>query len=220
MPTTCELPAVRNPLPMERLIVSRMRELGLSMEDMPARLQMAQRPRTLNLLSRLMQGTVPRKPHLLNWLPAALEVDPEVVQNALAATQETLRRRKAEEDARRQSRSAEHWCPLAVLVTERRIPQPIFIGMMGMEKLTRLGALPENITRDERVAIALERARERVARWGGESISGFGRVFGVRIQHLVGDVVCYDLEGNEAPELEDQWIASLRDDGRVRKRGG
>jgi hypothetical protein len=204
---------------MERLIVSRMRELGLSMEDMPARLRMAQRPRTLNLLHRLMQGTVPRKPHLLNWLPAALEVDPEVVQNALAATHETLRRRKAEEDARRQSLSAEHWHPLAVLVTERRIPQPWFIGMMGMEKLTRLGELPENITRAERVAMALERARERVARWGGESISGFGRVFGVRIQHLVGDVAWYDLEGNDAPELEGQWIASLRDDGRVRKRG-
>lgn len=207
MPARNEAPTVRNPLPMERLILSRMEELGLSMEDMPARLQMAQRPRTLNLLHRLMQGTVPKKPHLLTWLPAAIEVDPEVVQNALAATHETLRRRKAEEEARYESRISETWHPSAMLVTENRIPQPMFVaGFIGMDKLTLLGDLPENITRGERVALAMERAKARVARWGGERIPAFGRVLGVRVEHLVGDVAFYDLKGREAPRVEEYWL--------------
>jgi transcriptional regulator with XRE-family HTH domain len=206
MPATNEAPTVPNALPMERLILSRMEELGLSMEDMLARLHMAQRPRTLNLLHRLMQGTVPKKPHLLTWLPAAIEVDPEVVQNALAATHETLRRRKAEEEARHASLIAENWHPAAMLVTERRIPQPLFVGFLGMDNLTLLGDLPENITRAERVALAMERAQARVARWGGERIPGFGRALGVRVEHLVGDVAFYDFKGREAPALEDDWM--------------
>jgi hypothetical protein len=93
--------------------------------------------------------------------------------------------------------------PSAIVITEYRVPQPIFVaGSIGVERLILLGNLPARASRERQRTLALERLRVRISEWGGTGqIPAFGRALGVRVFHSEDENTAYDLKGLEAPHL-------------------
>ena len=119
-------------LPIQALISGRSEELGLSAVELVRRCGYKNIPKGLRRLEQLCQGDFARSTVLLHALPYALEVTAEVVKQAVEQTQQNLR--EAEELAWREA-----FRPHAIILTEREIPQPIFVAaMVGVERLLRL----------------------------------------------------------------------------------
>ena len=90
----------------------------------------------LRRLDELLAGDLDKS---IRALPAALDVPPEVVEHAM---DETRRRIAEAQEAARQAREAawrDGFRPHAIILTERTVPQPIFVAaIIGVERLLRI----------------------------------------------------------------------------------
>ena len=177
-------------LPIQALICNRSDELGLSAVELVRRCSFKNIAKGLRRLEQLCQGNFRRSLGLIAGLPVALEVPGEVVKTAIEASQRQLR--EAEETAWRTG-----FRPHAMIVTERKIPQPIFVAaVLGVDRLLRLDFDPA-LGPVTYVTQAMD-LKQRLARWKGV-LPAYGRPVGF----IVKSAVRFDLEG-KAVEMLDQ----------------
>jgi hypothetical protein len=139
----------------------------------------------LRRLAEIEQGELRRAGQFHRRLAAALEIPPEAVEDAFAATRAAL-------DAEKEAAYRDAFRPHAVILTERSIPSPLFVAaFMGVERLLRIrldtDAAPDTFGRQ---------ARERLPPDGG--VSAFGRVIGYVVNDSPDETVQYDLKEHEA----------------------
>ena len=130
---------ISEPLAIESLIVDRSRVLDLSRPDLMRRAGYKNIAKGLRRLDELLAGDLDKTRGLIRALPAALDVPPEVVEHAI---EETRRRIAEAQEAARQAREAAWraaFRPHAIILTERTVPQPIFVAaIIGVERLLRM----------------------------------------------------------------------------------
>ena len=119
-------------LAMETLVRDRCDELGLKPVELVRRCGYQNASKGLRRLEQLRAGDFASTTGLLRTLPAALQLPVDVVEEAIQATQRY--QREAAEAAWRAA-----FRPHAVIITERTIPQPIFVAcMIGVDTLLRV----------------------------------------------------------------------------------
>ena len=119
---------ISEPLAIELLIVNRSRVLDLSRPDLMRRAGYKNIAKGLRRLDELLAGDLDKTGGLIRALPAALDVTPEVIEHAI---EETRRRIAEAQEAARQAREAAWraaFRPHAIILTERTVPQPIFVA--------------------------------------------------------------------------------------------
>lgn len=182
-------------LPIAVLIRDRCRDLALTPADLIRRTGYKNVSKGLRLLERLCTGTVSRCQGLIPLLPAALQVGDETLRHAIEDTQRQLK--EAEEAAWRAA-----FKPHAVIIPERRIPQPIFAAaIVGVDNLLRidfdLEAGPDTF-----VSQALGVIRKICGRDGLGTILAFGRPTGFAVNYAPDRAVLFDLEGNPVESFD------------------
>ena len=188
------LPISGDLLPIQTLICNRSDELGLSAVELVRRCGFKNIPKGLRRLEQLCQGDLARATIIIDSLPSALEVTADVVQQAIDQTQQELR--EADEKAWRET-----FCPHAIIVTERVIPQPLFVAaVIGVERLLRLDL---DGSQDPVTYVTQARARlsQRLAKWKG-ALPAFGRPVGLIVNFTPDSAVRFDLNGNEVEVLD------------------
>ncbi|WP_373506393.1 hypothetical protein [Thiocapsa sp.] len=170
--------------PLPELIARRSRELGLTRPQLVLRMGYANVTKGLRRLAAIEQGDLRHSGQFHGPLAAALEIPPEEVEDAFAATRAAL-------DAEQEAAYRDAFRPHAVILTERSIPSPLFVAaFMGVERLLRIrldtDAAPDTFSRQ---------ARERLPPDGG--VPAFGRIIGYVVNYSPDEAVQYDLEGHE-----------------------
>jgi len=197
--------AVRTPL--ADLIHARMTDLGLDRQSLGFRLGYQNPLKAAGRVFALCEGHLKSRKSrcALDRLPDALEVPPEVVRRAVAATEQILsdmeiqaeeRRRRAAEKAEGEWRS--RFRPHAVIQTERTVPsQIIFCGLTGGAE--RWLVIPFDLSKPpiSYIKQALEALPERthVRGDGKRSVQFFGEVLGLVINYSPDEALRCDLEG-------------------------
>lgn len=193
---------ISKPLAIESLIVDRSAVLGLSRLGLVRRAGYKNIPKGLRRLEDLLQGEVGKARNLIRALPATLDVSLEVVEQAI---EETRRRIAEAQEATWQAREAAWraaFKPHAIIITERTVPQPIFVaGFIGVERLLRIDfnlALPPV----SYAAQALAGIRRRLSEFGTatgripDALPAFGRPIGVIVNYTPDNAFRFDLHGN------------------------
>jgi hypothetical protein len=196
-------------LPIESFIHARLTELGLTEDDFLRRLGYRKMPKARQHLAQLYLGDCSRR-MLVQRLPEALEVPASLVRKAVEETGRQLR--LAEDDAYRAV-----FKPHAVILTERLIPQPIFVAaFIGPARLQRIDfdvALPpESFVRQALDGLhqkllefnpRLKKAKctPDIVRHRG-NIPAFGRPTGFVVNYTPDHAVRFDLNGNAVETLE------------------
>ena len=109
-------------LPIAALICCRSEELDLSAVELVRRCGYKNVSKGLRRLDQLCQGDFDKATTLIENLSSALDVTPDVVKQAVEQSQQELQ--DADERAWRDS-----FRPHAIIVTERVIPQPLFLSL-------------------------------------------------------------------------------------------
>ena len=118
-------------LAIEALVRRRCDELGLTQPELIRRCGYQNVSKGLRRLEQLYSGDFKKSAGLIDKLPTALEVPVDVIKHAVEDSQRYLR--ESEEAAWRAA-----FRPHAIILTERQIPQPIFVAaLIGVEALLR-----------------------------------------------------------------------------------
>ena len=185
--------------PLADLIQTRMEDLGLDREALGFRLGAYKNPlKAAGRVHALIEGSR----RALARLADALEVDPEVVDRAVAATEELFaeRRRQAEEEHRiAQGKEDAEWraafSPHAVIQTETTMPSQITIcGMTGGAErwlIIRFDLSKPPITF---VQQAIDALPSLVSPAGG--VPFFGRAVGLIINYTLDKALRCNLDGD------------------------
>jgi hypothetical protein len=174
-------------LPIESLIRTRSNELGLRATALVRRAGYKNIAKGLRRLQELHSGFFVGARGLIQGLPAALDL-PEIVI------------RKAIEDSRHQIVQAkeEAWRatfkPHAVILTEKSVPEPIFIAaIIGIDQL-KCVTLDADRSPLGFIDQALEALGNKLERWKGH-IPCFGKPTGIIINYTPDRAVRFDLDG-------------------------
>jgi hypothetical protein len=193
---------VSEPLAIESLIVDRSRVLNLSRPDLMRRASYKNIAKGLRRLDELLTGELNKTRRLIRALPAALEVPIEVVEHAIEQTRHRIAEAR---EASRQAREAPWravFRPHAIILTERRLPQPIFVAaFIAVERLLRIDFDPALVPvsyANKAVAGIRRRLSEFTSEYGGspETLPAFGRPIGVIVNYTRDRAVRFDLDGN------------------------
>jgi len=191
-------------LPIGELISRRSEELGIGPSELVRRCGYKNIDKGLRRLEELCRGEFQRTRGLISGLPRALGVTVDVVQKAIDDTAKKLH--EAEEAAWRAS-----FKPHAIILTDRRIPQPIFVAaIIGASELLRIDFPPFAIA-DTYVSLAIEGIRARLARWnrefnplmslGSYHLPAFGRPTCFVVNYSPDHAVRFDLDGHALESL-------------------
>ena len=159
-------------------------------------------PKVCGGFDQLLAGDLDKTRDLIRALPAALDVPPKVVEHAI---EETRRRIAESQEAARHAREAAWraaFRPHAIILTERTVPQPIFVAaFIGVERLLRidfdLALAPVSYANQ-----ALAGLRRKLAEFSSEpgkiseTLPAFGRPVGVIVNYTPDRAIRFDLEGN------------------------
>ncbi len=182
-------------LPIETLVSGRCKELGLRPVELIRRCGYKNISKGIRRLEQLRQGDFSSSSTLIRTLPAALDVPAEAVREAVDNTQRQIH--EAEEAAWRAA-----FVPHAAILTERKIPQPIFAAaFIGVDQLLRvdfdLKQGPESF-----IDQALNGLSQKLAKWNSDKIPTFGRPIGLVVNYSPDRAVRFDLEGNAVEVLD------------------
>lgn len=169
--------------PLPELIARRSRELDLMRTQLVLRMGYANVTKGLRRLAAIEHGDLRHSGQFHGALAAALEIPPEAVEDAFAATRAAL-------DAEKEAAYRDAFRPHAVILTERSIPSPIFVAaFMGVERLLRI-----RLDTDAAPAAFSQQARELLPEDG---VPAFGRIIGYVVNYSPDEAVQFDLEGRE-----------------------
>jgi hypothetical protein len=182
-----------------------MRDLGLGRQDLGFRLGYRNPLKAAGRVDALCDGhlTSAKSQAALRRLPEAIDVAPELVEQAVAATKERFAAQEREaEEQRRLAREQEdrEWRaafkPHAVIQTERTVPSQITIcgltGGAGPRLIISLDLSKPPLTFIQQAIGALPRRHEDGRRY----VMFFGEALGVIINYSPDHAVRCDLEGN------------------------
>jgi hypothetical protein len=215
-------------MPLANLIHTKMTELGLDRQALGLRLGYQNPLKAAGRVYALCDGHIKSRKSraALGRLPEALEVPPEIVRRAVAATEEIFLEMEiqAEEQRRRGAEAAEaewrkRFRPHAVIQTERTVPSQItFCGLTGGAE--RWLIIPFDLSKSpiSYIKQALEALPEkaRFGRDGKRFVPFFGEAHGIIINYSPDQAVRCDLEGKPLEILPKAYRA-----GEVRlSRGG
>jgi hypothetical protein len=183
-------------LPISLLIIGRLRVLDLQRSDLLRRAGYKNIAKGLRRFDELLAGDLVKTRELIRALPAALNVPPEPVDQAI---EETRRRIAEAQEAAEQPRLTVWRAAFkahVIIVTERTVPQPFFVAaFIGVERLLRidfdLALAPVSYTNQ-----ALTGLRRRLAEFKSEAIPAFGRPIGVIVNYTPDRAIRFDLDGN------------------------
>ena len=182
------------PLPIQTLVADRRGELGLSCVELIHRCGFRNQPKGLRRLEELCQGDFSSST-LIRTLPAAHGVPAEAVREAVENTQREIHQAK-------EAVWRAEFVPHAVVLTERRIPQPMFVAaFLGIDRLRRVDF---DLTESPLAFVkqALDGIRQKLARWGSDQIPTYGRPESVVVNYTPDRAVRFDLEGNAVEVLD------------------
>lgn len=182
-------------LPIENLVCSRCEDLGLRPVELIRRCGYKNISKGLRRLEQLCQGDYSSSATLIRSLPAALDVPEEALWKAIEDTKRQIH--EAEENLWRAA-----FVPHAIILTERKIPRPIFAAaIIGADRLRRvdfdLSKSPVTFVQQ-----AFDGVREKLARWKSDQIPTFGRPTGIVVNYTPDHAVRFDLEGHEIEVLD------------------
>jgi hypothetical protein len=174
-------PAQPSDVPIDELISSRCNELDIGPVELVRRCGYKNLAKGLRRLEELRAGEFVSTRGLISGLPQALDVPAEVVQKAVDDTTRQLR--EAHEAAWRAA-----FKPHAIILTDRRIPQPIFVAaLIGVDELLRID-FPPAASPEMNPDLAIEGIRTKLACWnrdfdrrkglGSYQLPAFGRPTG------------------------------------------
>ena len=130
---------MKSNLAIAALIQSRMTELGLSRGEFAKRLGYKNLAKGIRRIDALCEGDIEGTKQFLDVLPQALETSAETVKRALEQTVREIEMAEKQEAEARDQIWRENFRPHAVILTERTVPNPIFVAaMIGVEKLLRI----------------------------------------------------------------------------------
>lgn len=185
-------------LSIRTFIDAQRKSLGLSRSDLARRLGYRNIAKGLRRLDQVCVGCFDHAEGLLGALPDALEVDPVVVETAVA---ETLDQQRRARDATWRAAFVPH----AIILTERTIPEPICVAaIIGVDRILRID-FDLTAERSTFVHQAINGIRARVVRWnrnavpnmplGSYHLPAFGHVTGFVINYTADRAVRFDLDG-------------------------
>ena len=186
-------------LPIKTLISNRCDELSLRPPELVRRCGYKNTSKGLRRLESVTQGCFRGNEALVEALPIALEVAPELVKEAVAATQRQIY--EANEVAWQAA-----FRPHAVILTEKDRPEQIFVAaIIGVERLLRVDLDPTEGP-GTYIDQALKGIRQKFARWNPKGIDvssvglgdlplpTFGRPVGVIVNYTPDHAVHFDLK--------------------------
>jgi hypothetical protein len=108
------------------------------------------------------------------------------------------------------SKSNPRFTPHALILTERSVPEPMFVAaVIGVERLLRID-LDASAPPLTFAGQALQAVRRRLADWRSDQLPAFGRPTGVVVNYGPDHAVAFDMDG--APRAV---LASAQRAGRV-----
>ena len=176
------------PLAIRALIDTRRHELGLSAVELIRLCKYKNVTKGLRRLEHLCEGDFNGTAGLIQTLPDALGVSPEVVKKAVEETQRFLH--DSEEAAWRAA-----FRPHAIIITNRERPEPLFVAFfIGVDRLVRVDF---DLTEGPLTFLsqALDGVRERLNQWGGDRLPAFGTPVGVIVNYSPDRAIRFDLTG-------------------------
>ncbi len=182
-------------LAIKALITERMATLGLSPTQVVRRAGYSNIAKGLRRFGQLCDGQFHGTKGLVQGLPSALEVSPDVVKEAVEKSQRYLR--EAEEAEWRAL-----FVPHAIILTERTIPQPIFVAcFIGVDQFLRIEF---DLTTEPAsfVQQALKGIKDKLRRWKSDELPAFGKPAGVIVNYSPDQAVQYDLNGEPMAVLD------------------
>jgi hypothetical protein len=193
---------ISRPLAIESLIVDRSTVLSLSRVGLVRRAGYKNIAKGLRRLDELLAGDLEKTRELIRALPAALDVPPELVANAIEGT----RRQIAEvQEATWQAREAAWraaFKPHAIILTERIVPQPIYVAsIVGVERLLRIdfniASPPSNYPAQALAGVGRRLSEFRIESGSiPDALPAFGRPIGVIVNCTPDNAIRFDLDGN------------------------
>lgn len=216
-------PVEAETLPIENLVRSRRCELGLSSVELTRRCGYKNTSKGLRRLQQLCSGEFDRAAGLIRWLPNALQIPASLVDRAVETSKRQIH--EAQEAAWRAA-----FKPHAIILTEKRVPQPIFLAVLiGVDTLVRVD-FDLAADRMSFVNHALDGICAKLTRWnptfdrlkavGSYPMPAFGRPTGFVINYATDRGVRFDLNGNALEVLprayrvgDAQLLLSGRKDG-------
>lgn len=180
-------------LPIQILVISRTKALGLSRRELALRTGYKNVTKAIRRLEALMRGDLASSRGLIEALPGALDITPREVADAVERSWQYL---KEMDEAEWRA----GFVPHAVVLTERKIPQPIFVvAIVGVERLLKASfdlSAPEH----EIPARALAAVRKHLAQWS-YPIPSFGKPTGYVVNYTPDRAERYALDGTLVERL-------------------
>jgi hypothetical protein len=194
--------SVEKPLAIASLIAERSRELDLSRADLVRRTNYKNIAKGLRRLDNALSGELDKSRDLISALPAALDVPTELVERAIEDTRRQVANAKEAALQAREAAWRAAFRPHAIILTERTVPQPIFVAaVIGVERLLRIDfdvALPPVSFAGQ----ALAGIRRKLSGFKSElgrisdTLPAFGRPVGVIVNYTPDRAIRFGLDGN------------------------
>ncbi|QGY01579.1 hypothetical protein MMSR116_06420 [Methylobacterium mesophilicum SR1.6/6] len=200
--------------PLANLIQTQMQKLGLSDEALGCSLGYTNPTKAAGRVHALCNGLpLSAKSHFaLRRLPAALDIDPDIVVHAVSDTERliALRKQAAEEQCRLEQEAEDaawraSFQPQAVILTEHTIPTQITMcGLTGGAKCRRI--IPLDLTQSPVTFIqqALDALPQQTVAGsdGGRGVLFFGEAFGLIINYAPDAALRCSLKGEPLEVLD------------------
>jgi hypothetical protein len=180
--------AGKNMSPIAKLITERCSGLGISYAELAQRCGYKNQSKGLRRVHQLLAGDTSRTKALIDLLPAALNVEASIVENALWDTEYELRQNL--EAAERRA-----FKPHAIVICERPVPEPIWVAcVIGIDRILRIDfaecSMPVTYVRQ-----AMEGVQDKQRRWGSTSLPAFGQPTAIAINYSLDRAVVFNLTG-------------------------
>jgi hypothetical protein len=186
-------PIPTRPFAIETLITTRCHELGLSKARLVQSAGYKNEAKGIRRLDGLVAGDLEITGGLIQGLPAALKLSPDIISRAIEETRQEIavRKRRVAEQAEAEWRSS--FVPHAIILTERKIPSPMFVvAAIGAERLLRLD-FDLNASAVQFAHLARIGMKQKLAEWG-RVLPGYGQPVGYVVNYAPDRAVTFDLD--------------------------
>ena len=189
--------------PIHDLIENQAKQLGLRRSELARRFGFKNLDKGLRRIDGVCHGDLnsPGAKMVIDALPAALEVDKEVVEEAIRSTAEIIAEAERHAEAKRDAAWRASFIPHAYLVGSTNRPSQItFYGMTGGPE--RWLKIPLDVWQPP-VTYAVQ-AREFVAKT--PEVPFFGKTTGFIVNYTPDSAVRFDLDGNPVEHFDRAYI--------------
>jgi hypothetical protein len=193
-----------DPYPIHELIETRQKQLGVGRNELARRCGFKNLNKGLRRIDGVCHADLdsPGAKMVIDALPAALEVDKKVVEEAIAATAEIIAETNRLAEAKRDAAWRESFKPHAYLVGSQNRPSQItFYGMTGGPE--RWLKIPLDLSQPP-VTYAVQ-AYEFVAKT--PFVPFFGPTKGFIVNYTPDSAVRFDLDGNPVEHFDRAYIS-------------